>query len=270
MWVGKATVFLVGLSVILAMVLGLASAAFSATGGNFVLGQSNSANGPTTLVGQIVDTTKSVLVLKNPKGGSALQLQVNSGKAPLKVNATAGIATNLNVDKLDGQDSNAFLGANAKAADSDKLDGKDVGELAGTVVQMRPVSGDVTGKTADFSTLRFITNPVTVTTTSTQQITGVVSAPLKTNTSIADMNYGLCYREAGTNDPLVLFFGGNDTVQATVTTTTQTWTTAQTKAPGLAGSWDVGFCAANSSNNAATIAGEGKASGWIEVVNPTS
>jgi hypothetical protein len=90
MWVGRVTVFLVGLSVILAIVLGLASAAFSATGGNFVLGQSNSANAPTTLVGQIVDTTKSALVLKNPNGGSALQLQVNSGKAPLKANSMLG------------------------------------------------------------------------------------------------------------------------------------------------------------------------------------
>jgi len=108
MWVGRATVFVVGLAVILAMVLGLASAAFSATGGNFILGKSNSANAPTTLVGQIVDTTKSALVLKNPNGGSALQLQVNSGIAPMKVPATAGKATNLNADKLDGQDSTAI------------------------------------------------------------------------------------------------------------------------------------------------------------------
>ena len=108
MWVGRATVFLVGLAVILAMVLGLATAAFSATGGNFILGQSNSANAPTTLVGKIVDTTKSALVLKNPNGGSALQLQVNSGQAPLTVTSTAGKATNLNADKLDGQDSTAI------------------------------------------------------------------------------------------------------------------------------------------------------------------
>jgi hypothetical protein len=125
MWLGRATVFVVGLAVILAMVLGVASAAFSATGGNFILGQSNSANAPTTLVGQIVDTTKSALVLKNPNGGSALQLQVNSGKAPMKVNSGAGKATNLDADKLDGQDSTAFLGSNAKAADSDNLDGSD-------------------------------------------------------------------------------------------------------------------------------------------------
>src|SRR5215212_11216362 len=125
MWVGRATVFLVGLAVILAMVMGLASAAFSATGGNFILGQSNSANAPTTLVGKIVDTTKSALVLKNPNGGSALQLQVNSGQAPLTVTSTAGKATNLDADKLDGQDSAAFLGSTAKAADAEKLDGID-------------------------------------------------------------------------------------------------------------------------------------------------
>jgi hypothetical protein len=122
MWVGRATVFLVGLAVILAMVMGLASAALSATGDNFILGQPNSADAPTTLVGKIVDTTKSALVLKNPNGGSALQLQVDGGVAPLKVNAAAGKATNLDADKVDGQEASSFLPANAKAADSDTLD----------------------------------------------------------------------------------------------------------------------------------------------------
>jgi len=108
MWVRRATVFLVGLAVILAMVMGLASAAFSATGGNFILGQSNSANKPTTLVGEIVNTARSTLVLTNPNGGSALQLQVNSGQAPLKANAAAGTATGLSADELDGKTSSAF------------------------------------------------------------------------------------------------------------------------------------------------------------------
>ena len=34
-----------------------------------------------------------------------------SGKAPIKVNATAGTATNLSADKLDGKDSTEFLGS---------------------------------------------------------------------------------------------------------------------------------------------------------------
>ena len=272
MWVGRATVFLIGLAVVLALVVGVASAAFGANGGNFILGNPNVATAITKLTMQGTANGSALQVTQQSTGtnASGVGVTVPAGKAPIKVNAGAGKATNLDADKLDGKEANAFLGANAKAANADKLDGKDISDLPGTVVQMRDISGDVTGKTAPFGTLAFITNPVTVTTTSTQQIVGVVSAPLKTNTSVADMNYGLCYRQAGTSDPLNLFYGGSDTVQGTVTTTRQSWTTAQTKTPGLAGSWEVGFCAANSSNNAATIAGEGKASGWIEVVNPTS
>ena len=43
MWVGRATVFLVGLAVILAMVLGVATSALGANGQSFLLGKSNLA-----------------------------------------------------------------------------------------------------------------------------------------------------------------------------------------------------------------------------------
>ena len=43
MWVGRATVFLVGLAVILALVFGAASMAFGTNGGNLILGQNNTA-----------------------------------------------------------------------------------------------------------------------------------------------------------------------------------------------------------------------------------
>ncbi len=51
-WVGRATVFLVGLAVVLALVLGLASAAFGADGRPFVLGKENLASSLSTLVKQ--------------------------------------------------------------------------------------------------------------------------------------------------------------------------------------------------------------------------
>ncbi len=136
MWVGKATVFLVGLSVILALVFGVASAALGADGDFFKVGKSNLASAVSTL-------TKS-------GAGPALKLNVDSG-APLAVNSTTkvaklnadridnreassfangvgGVATN--ADQLDGQDSTAFLGANQKAADSELLDGKNASEFA--------------------------------------------------------------------------------------------------------------------------------------------
>ncbi len=52
MWVGRATVFLVGLAVILALMLGVATAAFGANGGNFILGKTNVATLITKLGGQ--------------------------------------------------------------------------------------------------------------------------------------------------------------------------------------------------------------------------
>ena len=49
--VGRATVFMVGLTVTLAMVLGVATAAFGANGSNFILGRTNAATAITRLAG---------------------------------------------------------------------------------------------------------------------------------------------------------------------------------------------------------------------------
>ena len=51
MWLGRATVFVVGLAVILAMVVGLASTALAANGANFIIG-----NG-------LADTAKNIATL---------------------------------------------------------------------------------------------------------------------------------------------------------------------------------------------------------------
>jgi len=269
MWVGRATVFLVGLAVILAVVFGVASAAFGANGGNFLLGRTNVATLITRLAGPDGVNGAMFEVQNNNAGAddTALSLKVQSGEPPMSVNSQTRVA-NLNAALAGRADSAASADLASNAADSDKLDGKDSSELPGTVVQTKAITGN-TSDVATFGTLVFVTNPVTVTTTSTQQIVGVVSAPLNADGGTVVMNYGLCYRQAGTTNPLVLFYGGSDTVQGTVTNITQSWTTAQTKVVGLAGSWEVGFCAQNSSNNAATLKGDGKAGGWIEVVNPT-
>lgn len=133
MWVGRATVFLVGLAVILAFVFGLASAALAHSGVDtklFHLGHSNTATTPTSLVSTLADAAKSALIVQNKSGGPALALRVGNATtppndvAPMKVNSNK-VVTNLNADRLDGQEASAFLGANAKAADADKLDGQD-------------------------------------------------------------------------------------------------------------------------------------------------
>ncbi len=125
MWVGRATVFLVGLAVVLALVLGLASAALGTTGGNFILGKANGATTVSKLTANIAGPALNLVNNSTAAAATALNITVTSGKAPLKVNAAAGKATNLNSDKLDGKDSRQFLGANGKAADANTLDGLD-------------------------------------------------------------------------------------------------------------------------------------------------
>ena len=134
MWVGKATVFLVGLAMILALVFGVASTALGANGEPFLLGKKNVASGVSTLI------------KRGP--GPALSLVVKAGQPPLKVNSQARVAnlnaasagradsaesadsaaradSAANADKLDNKDSSEFLGKTEKAADADKLDGQD-------------------------------------------------------------------------------------------------------------------------------------------------
>lgn len=89
MWVGRATVFLVGFAVILAVLFGVTSMAFARDGQSFILGERNVAQSLSTLV--------------KTGAGPALSLQVGSG-APLAVNSDRRVA-NLNADRLDGLDS---------------------------------------------------------------------------------------------------------------------------------------------------------------------
>ena len=130
MWVGRATVFLVGLDVILALVFGVASTALSATGGNFILGKGNTATTPTSLVSTLADALKSALIVQNKSGGPALDLRVGNATtpannvAPMKVNSQK-LVTNLNADKLDGKSDTDFYAAGSKVADSSHADQAD-------------------------------------------------------------------------------------------------------------------------------------------------
>ena len=89
MWVGRATVFLVGLAVIVGLVLGLASMALGADGDFFKIGRLNEAASTTTL--------------DKSGAGPALNLRVDS-RAPLAVDSATRV-TNFNADKLDGKNS---------------------------------------------------------------------------------------------------------------------------------------------------------------------
>ena len=91
-WVGRVTVFAVGLAVVLALTVGLATTALAAVPGDpFKLGKTNTVDRISQLVGS---TASSMLRIDNNGAGSALQPLVESGKAPMTVNTQAGPATN--------------------------------------------------------------------------------------------------------------------------------------------------------------------------------
>ena len=142
--VGRGTVFMVGLAVLLALVLGLASTALGATGGTLLLGKLNALETPTSLVATLTDAIKPALSVQNKSGGPALNLGVDSEQAPIRVNAGAGTETNLSADELDGKDSSAFLGKTEKATDSAKLGGQDSSAFAGFGESVYAAGGAVT------------------------------------------------------------------------------------------------------------------------------
>jgi hypothetical protein len=106
---GRATIFAVGVAVILAVVLGVATTALAAVPGDpFRLGRINSIDRLSTLIGT---TANAMLRVDNNGTGPALSLEAGAGNPPVVVNAAAGKATNLDADELDGRDSSAFLPA---------------------------------------------------------------------------------------------------------------------------------------------------------------
>lgn len=116
MWIGRATVFMVGLAVTLALISGIATAALAAAPGDpFKLGKTNSINRLSSLVGR---TAGFMLKVDNNGTGPALDLQVgpsttlpsNKTVAPMKVDSQAQVV-NLNSDELDGKDSTDFARA---------------------------------------------------------------------------------------------------------------------------------------------------------------
>jgi hypothetical protein len=103
-WMARATTTVVGLTIMLALVFGVATTALAGTGvgARFQLGQTNTVNAITKLVGSVAGPSLVVDNNSTGAGATALDLQVEAGKAPMKVNSDAQVA-NLNSDKLDGK-----------------------------------------------------------------------------------------------------------------------------------------------------------------------
>jgi len=102
-------VFLVGLAVMLALVLGVATTALAVVPGDpFRLGQTNGIDAMSTLVGNVAGTMLRVDNNSTGAGATALDLRVEEGKPPMKVNSATRVAL-LNADKVDGKDSAQFF-----------------------------------------------------------------------------------------------------------------------------------------------------------------
>lgn len=123
----KAAYFALGMLV--AVMLG--GTAFAATGGNFILGKSNTANATSGL--------------DNPKG-TPLSLTAKSGTPPLKVNTGVKVK-NLHADKLDGLDAAAFQ---RRLSNVTALDGLSCQTAAGPGTTKTVVSTSTSSSKAGF------------------------------------------------------------------------------------------------------------------------
>jgi hypothetical protein len=90
-----------------AQVVALGSAGYSANGGNFILGQANSASTQTKLVAPFNGPAFRIDNLNTGASATGLKIVTNAARPPLVVNSAVKVA-NLNADKLDGLDSTQF------------------------------------------------------------------------------------------------------------------------------------------------------------------
>jgi hypothetical protein len=112
-WVGRTASTVFGLALMLALVFGMATMALGATGTNFILGKGNSAGATTQLTSAVAGPVLKLVNNGTSTAATALNLSVPSGRAPMTVNASAGKATNLNADKVDGSDGQLWAQINA-------------------------------------------------------------------------------------------------------------------------------------------------------------
>lgn len=124
-WLGKGTATVMGLAMLLALTVGLASTALAGTGigARFDLGKINKVNAVSSLVGNVSGPTLALENDRSDRAATALSLRMeNPNLAPMRTNAT-GTVTNLNADELDGRDSTSFAdGIDGKAKDASKAD----------------------------------------------------------------------------------------------------------------------------------------------------
>lgn len=109
-WLGRGTATVMGVAVMLALTVGLASTALAGTGigARFDLGKTNTVDAISSLVGSVAGSTLKIDNNSTGIGATALRLEVEPGKPPMSVNSTTEVQ-GLNVDSLDSKNSSDFL-----------------------------------------------------------------------------------------------------------------------------------------------------------------
>lgn len=126
----RVTSVLLGLAAMLAVVLGVATTALAAVPGDpFQLGRLNAVS---RLAGNVAGPMLVVDNNSGAAGATALNLQVEAGKAPIAVNAIAGKATNLDADEVDGLDADQLNRVARASSDGAPLSG-----TSGTVLSTK-------------------------------------------------------------------------------------------------------------------------------------
>ncbi len=119
---------------LVALFFAMSGTAYAATGGDFLLGKSNTATAVTSL--------------SNTKG-TALSLSSTATTPPLKVSNSVQVP-DLNASQLDGHTSSAFLPTNGTAANSSELGGQPAGNyMTGTGQIAFDTATVASGDTAD-------------------------------------------------------------------------------------------------------------------------
>ncbi len=135
-WLGRGTATMLGVAVMLAVVFGAGTTALAAVPGDpFKLGKLNRIDEISILAGS---DSGALLRINNNGSGPALDLRIEEGEAPMKVDSDTRVA-NFNADKVDGYSADQLVRVASVTGDSPLRDG-----TTGTVATTRinaPASG---------------------------------------------------------------------------------------------------------------------------------
>jgi hypothetical protein len=107
-WVGRTASMVFGLALVMALIFGAVSVGLAANGNPFILGKGNAATLLTKLTGNVNGATMQVVNSNAGADDTALNLSVQAGEAPMRVNSTNQVL-NLNADLVDGRSASSFV-----------------------------------------------------------------------------------------------------------------------------------------------------------------